>query len=99
MKLAFTSDDRLLPHRPRSRGRGLLTAASFGLVLPLTLVAAGLACWYIATGETPAELFERLRRGPFISMAMPEPPVMSACDDAASPMACKCASVTASTMA
>jgi len=74
VKLAFTSDDRLLPASERSGGNVWVTPLIYGLLLPFTVIAVGLSGWYMATGETPAALAARLLQGPRISMPMPTRP-------------------------
>lgn len=74
MKLAFSSDDRLLPppgDDDRSRWGGTLI---YGLLVPFTLVVVGLGGWYMATGETPLALLDRLSHGPRIALPMPARP-------------------------
>lgn len=73
MKLAFSSEDRLLP--PESdRRSGLGGTLVLGLLLPFTLIAVGFSGWYMATGETPLDLKDRLTHGPRIALPMPARP-------------------------
>jgi polysaccharide deacetylase 2 family uncharacterized protein YibQ len=71
VKLAFSSDDRLLPARGQKDPSVWVAPLLYGLFLPFTLVALGFGGWYVATGETPAGLAVRLLQGPRISMPMP----------------------------
>lgn len=73
MKLAFSSEDRLLPpeNEPRSGVGGTLV---LGLLLPFTLVVVGFSGWYMATGETPLDLKDRLTQGPRVVLPMPARP-------------------------
>jgi polysaccharide deacetylase 2 family uncharacterized protein YibQ len=74
VKLAFSSDDRLLPppgDDEPSRWGGTLI---YGLLVPFTLLAVGLGGWYMVTGETPLALFDRLSHGPRIALPMPARP-------------------------
>ena len=74
MKLAFSSDDRLLPppgDDERSRWGGTLI---FGLLVPFTLAVVTLGGWYLVTGETPLDLDDRLSHGPRIALPMPARP-------------------------
>ena len=73
MKLAFSSDDRLLPATRRGGG-AWMGPLVYGLLLPFTLAAAVLSGWYVATGETPSALAARLLQGPRISQPMPARP-------------------------
>ena len=81
MKLAFTSEDRLLPAESDRRS-GLGGALVFGLVLPFTLIAVGFSGWYMATGETPLDLRDRLTHGPRIALPMPARPGSEPAGDA-----------------
>jgi len=74
VKLAFSSDDRLLPppgDDERSRWGGTLI---YGLLVPFTLIVATLGGWYMVTGETPLDLADRLSHGPRIALPMPARP-------------------------
>ncbi len=74
MKLAFSSDDRLLPppgDDERSRWGGTLI---YGLLVPFTLIVVTLGGWYMVTGETPLDLADRLSHGPRIALPMPARP-------------------------
>ncbi len=82
MKLAFSSDDRLLPppgDDERSRWGGTLI---YGLLVPFTLAVVGLGGWYMVTGETPLDLADRLSHGPRIALPMPAKPGGEKPDDA-----------------
>ena len=82
MKLAFSSDDRLLPppgDDDRPRWGGMLI---FGLLVPFTLAVVTLGGWYLVTGETPLDLADRLSHGPRIALPMPARPGGEKPDDA-----------------
>lgn len=70
MKLAFSSDDRLLPPAG-DRRIGVGSVLIYGLVIPFTLAVVGLGGWYMATGETPSEMADRISHGPRIVLPMP----------------------------
>ena len=74
MKLSSASEARRIQDRRHREPSAWLPLLVYALVIPLTVVASGLAGWYIATGETPTALAERLLQGPRISMAMPPRP-------------------------
>lgn len=82
MKLAFSSDDRLLPASGQKDSSVWVAPLLYGLLLPFTLVALGFGGWYMVTGETPAGLAARLLQGPRISMKMPARPGAEAITDA-----------------
>ncbi len=82
MKLAFSSDDRLLPASGQKDSSVWVAPLLYGLLLPFTLVALGFGGWYMVTGETPAGLAARLLQGPRISMKMPARPGAEAIADA-----------------
>jgi hypothetical protein len=74
VKLAFSSEDRLMPppgDDERSRWGGTLI---YGLLVPFTLIVVGLGGWYVATGETPLDLADRISHGPRIALPMPARP-------------------------
>lgn len=73
MKLAFSSEDRLLPAESDSRS-GIGGTLVVGLLLPFTLIAVGFSGWYMVTGETPLDIKDRLTHGPRIVLPMPARP-------------------------
>ena len=73
MKLAFSSEDRLMPPGDDHRV-GLSPTLVIGLLLPFTLIFVVFAGWYMVTGETPLAIQERLTQGPRIAMPMPARP-------------------------
>lgn len=73
MKLAFSSEDRLLPAESDQRS-GLGGTLAVGLLLPFTVIAVGFSGWYMATGETPLDIKDRLTHGPRIVLPMPARP-------------------------
>jgi polysaccharide deacetylase 2 family uncharacterized protein YibQ len=67
---SYSTEDRLLP--PESeKGSGLGSSLVIGLLLPFTLIAVGVSGWYMATGETPLDVKDRLTHGPRIVLPMP----------------------------
>lgn len=73
MKLAFSTEDRLLPPESEPRS-GLGGTLVIGLLLPFTLIAVGFSGWYMVTGETPLDIKDRLTHGPRIALPMPVRP-------------------------
>ena len=80
MRLSFSSEDRLLP--PESEKGSLGSTLVIGLLLPFTLIAVGFSGWYMATGETPLDVKDRLTHGPRIVLPMPARPGSEAPDEA-----------------
>jgi polysaccharide deacetylase 2 family uncharacterized protein YibQ len=74
MRLAFSSEDRLVPAESEEERSGLGGALVIGLLLPFTLIAVGFSGWYMATGETPLDIKDRLTHGPRIVLPMPARP-------------------------
>jgi len=70
VKLAFSTDDRLLPPAGERRfGAGNIFI--YGVLVPFTVVAVGFGAWYMVTGETPTGMADRVSHGPRIVLPMP----------------------------
>jgi len=81
MRLSYSSEDRLLPVESESRS-GLSSTLVIGLLVPFTLIAVGFSGWYMATGETPLDIKDRLTHGPRIVLPMPARPGSEKTDEA-----------------
>jgi polysaccharide deacetylase 2 family uncharacterized protein YibQ len=72
--LSITSDQGgSVPYRSADPGQWSRRILYFG-VIPLTAVAVVAAGWYVATGETPLDVFRRLTAPPSVWMALPPRP-------------------------
>jgi len=70
LRLAFSTDDRLLP--PAGERRiGASSIVIYGMLVPFTLVAVGFGVWYMVTGETPTGMADRVSHGARIALPMP----------------------------
>jgi len=74
VRLAFSSEDRLMPAASPPAGRIWIGPLIYGLLLPFTVIAVAFGGWYVVTGETPGALATRLLQGPRISQPMPPRP-------------------------
>ncbi|HVI51693.1 MAG TPA: divergent polysaccharide deacetylase family protein [Candidatus Sulfotelmatobacter sp.] len=74
MTIRLSPQDRFGPVRPQRRGGKAVALLVYGLVLPVTLLALGLAGFYIVTGDTPMDVMEELAGEASIDMAMPPRP-------------------------
>jgi polysaccharide deacetylase 2 family uncharacterized protein YibQ len=75
VKLSLSPSDRFGPSgRSTVGGGGWLSTSVYLIVLPITLVVAAAAVWYIVTGETPLEAMADFTQAPRIVMSMPARP-------------------------
>lgn len=73
VKLSLSPSDRIGPSGLTANG-GWLSPLVYGIVVPVTLIVAAGAAWYIVTGETPAEVLAEMTSAPRIEMSMPARP-------------------------
>lgn len=71
MRLSASASDRFNPQGPSDRGGAVVRFLTYGLVVPATLACLLGAGWYIATGETPMDIWRQTAAVPKIDAPMP----------------------------